>query len=563
MNTKITQNNISMFLCNYFLSKRDQIMKNNLEAFAAKKVEEEKKNWIQTVTYKQSEFKNNLTTIDDIKNVLNRKWKNRLFNSRALTEWVYRVTLKHSFDIPEIPISSCLECLVERRGNPKNVRKDIETLVMCDVLKRIPYSYIQKGCTGSNDYHWGSNGYVQYEGKCGGTSIIIKDTKENMCYRYIVNKPMLKLIRAIQKDLFGKYHWKDIFDKVEEAKKDISEFDYQKFEKKYGKRIHLDCNLRIALCEFESKKQLEQLVTIYMLRNNPTFGTFIKLRDTLNRNLTPDSKGHYTLKFHYSKTGKMLTGLSLRDWNDFCTFKSNVKKEIVQDDNNNYYWNEVLKDNYTGKRFYDELYKKHGWNKKYVHEYDVKSSVPRILYFKNYGKWLSQNVDIYELIYGFTFKDKLTRDLFKKITLPAIFTPSLDKFIYNVKLHFTNDEVKVMDAAKQYCDELNYEDFACYIWTCVHKMFPEIDGTTVFQNESEIMMLVEKQLQDVGIVYEHKFDAFYTTTEIYNFDDLLTHCANMYKMMCWYDKDFLPEPNNDNYIEHTFNVINTIDKMRI
>ena len=522
------------FIYDYSLPKRQQIHKQNLSRFST-----QKDVWQQTVEYSIELFPK--LTFEEVKIALGRKWKKCLFNTRYLTHWVSRVIQNNQHIIPEIPVSSCLPCFLERRDNSsKNVRHDIHSLIKMGVLLRVPYSYSQKGTTGSDDYHWGSTGTVEYHGNIGGQSITIRDTKDNMCYRYIVHRDQLKLVIAEQKRLFGTYHWTDIFDKVEEAKKTISEDEYLAFEKKYGRRIRLDCGLRISIDGFRTKQHLEQLVLLYLLKHNNSLADYISKRDQLNRCLTAESKGHYTVKFHYSKSGKMLTGLSIRDWNDFCVMKSNVKKELVQDETH-YYLKDVLLDTYTGKRFYDELYKKRGWRKEHVNQYDVKSSVPRILYFRHCGKWLAQNVDLYELIYGIHFKDKLERDLFKSITLPAIFTKSIDKFIHSVKLHFTAEEVMDMKRDKRN-GKFTFEDFATWVWTSVHNIFPNIDGTTVFQWESEIMMEVEQHLQDSGIEYEHKFDAFYTTVEILNFDQLLTKCANEYKDKYWTQVGYLPEP---------------------
>ena len=522
-------NYIIEHVCNFCSPHRGQIAKDNINKFNEFKSKSIERDWKQTTVYSMDEFTHAVKDFSGIKTVYGRQWKKNLHTDIVVVYWLYLVSKNKDY-ILEIPMSTHNVAFTERLGNPTNVSRSFKRLEKLGIIKRIPYDYKQtENSNGSKngDYYWGTNGTFYYDTTAG--YIELTDTKLSMCYRYIINVPAIKLYLTMYKHYYGDYKWKPQTDILDEECKEYEE-EFLKLEKKYTNKIKLGCLYGVYLKDFDNNKIKLELFCYWIIkRNKKSFSNFIEKREVLNMGLPEQLQGHYRLKFHYSKSGLSLTKIGIRDWNYFCNYK---KHFLDVNDESEFFETSMLLDIHiqtNKKNFYTELKNQFGWDKKDVYENDVSSSVPKMLYLTNYGEWLPQSVDMYEKIYGLKYPNEMIRKCFKYITLPAIFTQSRDKFIYNVKLHYTKLELQTYQANKDYYEVPDVADMAGYVWDKVHSMFPNIDGTDIFRIESEVYMLVEEVLQKAGIKYVKVYDCFYTNVKINNFDEILAQCANYYK----------------------------------
>lgn len=501
------------FMCEIMTSKRKQIQKENLAELGMTN----SSTWEQTVHYEQSEFRNDVTCENDIKSILGNQYKNRLKCCYMLVQYLlWNTPTSH---IIERPISTQNESLLWHYGTVSRVSTAIKTLLKLDCLKR------------TTDKYWKGKYYYGNDGDR------LRSHLQNTAYRYIINRKALQVVKDLCKKLFGKCSWNMNITPEDIEDPNGDEITPQEIEK-YKPYARLG-KCRINVSNFykanggKGLKHFYKIMYKCFMETDPTFRHFMSLRGRLNKNLEPLAKGHYDLNFHISKSGTFVTKIGLRDWNCFCGMKCNETKELFKRENGDYYFQYVESNkDFKGKYFYKELEAQYGWHKSQVYEYDVKSSVPRVLWLMKNGTWLPQSTDIYELIHGQKFTSDVARKCAKQFYLQALFTASPEDLVKNVQHYYTAQEWK---SVCYYYNLSDTEEFANPIGFCkvikkrLNALFGDIKGTDVFKTESELYMLVEERLQKLGIKYVKKFDCFYSNDpRIKNLEGIITACAKEY-----------------------------------
>ena len=567
--------------------KRQQIRDENLLRFSTNEFKTGNKvsdayreavyNWKQTTVYSMSEFSDYTKLNLDFIKGKTRKWKQVLKNAFPLIHFLYFQNKNNNGSIKEIYLSSYTPFLVERIGTAKSVNKYL--LFLCDlgVIKRVPYSVLNNGEYKEN-YTCGLQGkkytWCREHGLGWGAEFTSKLT--NVAYHYIINPESITYLYNLCCIMFGKYIWKTPLEDVKDLENDETFLtEYNKVEpvlRRYFYKDGVYCpfrpNFRIPMKYFSSQKFFKLSATKFMYDNDTQFKYFSDLRIDLNKNIIDeDLKGVFEPTFTFSKSGENCVKIGIRNHSNICSFKTHEYSEQLVKENGEYIYKKVKNDNYTGKYFYTELKNKFNWDKKDVKEYDRKGSVLATQELLTYGNIVDNNTDMYEKVFGVKFPDKFVRKLFKGVTLPAMFTFSIDQYINNSKLYFTHDELLIAKYAKYESGEKIWEDHAGYIWNRIHSYFPDINGTMVFYVESCIFMLIEKWLQEHGILeYVIKYDAVYLHNSVqFDFNSVLRECSQKYKDMFLKDVKFISNHNieKDDYIDRTFAVINSIDNMRI
>lgn len=559
------------YLADFNLPKRRQIHEENLSAFASKKTVENENiknyteavnNWVQTKTYSMSEFSIQTITIDEVKKTLGRQWKKVLKTAYPLIYWLYGIN-RHSKRIVEIFLSSCSEFLIERIGTQQTVNNTIHKLEKVGVIQRVPFVIDGKEYSasfGGNKFSW-----CREHGFDNGQTFTSKF--QGVAIHYIINPIIINELYKFCKELFGKYNWRTLWDDVVSV--DFDRDDYLEYVPVIKKALYKDGvytpfrNINLKCNIFGSKKKATLYITRFMYENDPRFKFGVDLRSELNANIQDeDLKGVFEPTFHFSKSGETITKIGIRNWCNMALFKSHENKDVIVKKDNGFCIEQVSSNsNYTGRLFKDECIKKFGNVGK---EYDSNGNIPRVLYFQNYGVWLPQSVCMYELMFGVKFNgNKFIKKLHKSVALPAIFTASRDKYIYNSTLYYTKTEREIQEEAGK-LGEYTPDDYANYTHTLIHNFLPVINGTECFMVESIIFMLLEKQLQMIGIKdYVIKYDAVYLFhDEKIDFNKMLTDAAYNYKEMFMKDVTFLSEPTGINK-EMNVQPVSTIDNLRI
>jgi len=246
-----------------------------------------------------------------------------------------------------------------------------------------------------------------------------------------------------------------------------------------------------------NKEALLLNITQGLCSNYRQLGHYMDKREKLNKNIPDVFHGH--LLPNIETTEKLVTRIGIRDWNDFCN-KENIFFKV-------------------------ETLKIFGWKR--LFQYDIKSSVPRVLLLLNTGKWMDQEIDIYELLNDSPFSDSTTRDNCKLFNLRCFFCSA--KQVHSQVEAILRQRYKGAELSRKMkiVDSIKAD---------VDRKLGEKNGTEVFLHESCIYMDVEAVLQKNGIQYAKKYDAFYLNgddeskdTERKNMmDEIVKSCAENY-----------------------------------
>lgn len=442
--------------------------------------------FVQTVEYHQSDFRNDIGTQEEVKSTLGRKWKTNLLRLRPLAYWLMRTTSRDM--IVEKPISTRNETLLSYMGNFVTINRAIADLLKLDVLKLTTPVDAQHGC-----YTFGN-----------------ANRKKNKCYTYIINRRALETVWDTCKANLpvlvlneGDKALKTA-SKIDGVKKAVDEKTVQSYVSKCG----FTSKRKVAVVE-----NIEDILFAAQLKRYPQLEHYMILRDRLNEydGLPYRAKGKYNPNYTVSGSGQYVTGIAIRDTNSICNLK--VHRNANPD--------------YKGE-WRDNVLKSI-WNTNRVFEFDVKASVPRVLWFLKYGEWLPQDFDLYELINGAKFSTPLARSNCKEFVLRMVFTSSAETLfrnIYPAVEGLYKDSLEMKKYTKHFIGPDDY---------CVRMMerFNSIFGTSVdsevFFHESNIYMDVEKEIQKHGLPYVKVYDAFFSPDKsIMELEPILVEVANRY-----------------------------------
>lgn len=284
--------------------------------------------------------------------------------------------------------------------------------------------------------------------------------------------------------------------------------------------IRISSKLKLRKPSSLSKKEFEEILTEILYQNYPELKYYQEMADGINETYYgdyPDFSIRFEPHFEWDKNDEYVRKIGIRATN-VC-----VSAKTDEGDNVNYhgiYKSDVLKE-------HDLTLSK-----------DVKSSVPRITLSLNQGKWVQENVDIYEMIYQGYVAQKADAEEMKFGELrPAIKALHMRRYFDDEK-QLRNHTCLAMQTVKNRQEV--YDEMALYRNAIVKAEGRTLYGSEIFLHESCIYLDVLKALLDDGYFVWECYDAFYAkkdsvTQEEYEkyVTELVEEKANNYIARYW------------------------------
>ena len=149
-------------------------------------------------------------------------------------------------------------------------------------------------------------------------------------------------------------------------------FDFDTSKIRFNSKLSIPCTEN----DFE-----EKVIYPSLYQNYPQLRHYQELADRMNQGLNQANQISFVPTITYSKSKKYISKIGIRATNPLVSSK---KEDDGNKDFFGKYKEDVLNEQIGSKWF----------------EFDVKSSVPRVQYLLTNGIWLSNDTDIYELIYN-------------------------------------------------------------------------------------------------------------------------------------------------------------------
>lgn len=140
-------------------------------------------------------------------------------------------------------------------------------------------------------------------------------------------------------------------------------------------------------------------------------------------------------------------------------------------------------------------------------EYDIKACVPSVSLLLTTGRWRDDGEDLYELMSGVRFRNKVERDLFKGLFLPMYFSASPEQAV-----------ARSRSKARQHCTDYSKEEWdnlANVFFSGMCKMTKKIGklGSEIFLHESCIEAKALLKMLKAGWQVVDVYDGFFIKTD--------------------------------------------------
>ena len=278
-----------------------------------------------------------------------------------------------------------------------------------------------------------------------------------------------------------------------------------------------------------SKADFEDYLTLSLYENYPHLEYYQSLADEINETYFDedyDRQVQFTPKFTWNRGETAVTKIGIRATNS-CVSAKKEKEENDED------W--IV--------YRDDLLNRYNLS----YEFDVKSSVPRVTYLLSNGKWLDNDIDLYERMYNVFVKlcpsekvewNKETREVFKSFHMRGYFDT------YAMLAAHTKRAISLKGDYKK--DEWSNLD---YVMRAYKDSISETIGelkydSEIFFHESCMYLDVLKSLLDDGFDVLQIYDGFYTDRECKDIKERIANITEEY-----YSKYI----NKDNTIVKKFN----------
>ncbi len=309
------------------------------------------------------------------------------------------------------------------------------------------------------------------------------------CRKYILNRSMMSLIKEwskkynislddIKKLNENQYIFEDI--------SNVSQSDYDKI--KFGSNLRISKHLTNAQVESILYKKFK------MLR------TYQNKADYLNKYL--DTKNQIVFDINIRRSKNYITKIGIRATNSVVSLKST----------------EEVGSNYKG--IYRKDYLKEFFDNKKYYSYDVKSSIYRVQYLLNNGKWLNRKVDLYEIINGGEFDTRQDRNNFKYLCMYLFFEKSSNTLFNHIKQ-------RIPVSINTIGEEAVKKDIEKRLWS-LNQAIGDTCKSEVFLHESCIYLDVAIELFKRKIKFVQIYDAFYTESYVSDLEEITAKCAEEY-----------------------------------
>lgn len=289
----------------------------------------------------------------------------------------------------------------------------------------------------------------------------------------------------------------------------VEKFKIENFEED---QVKFSSHLHLLKPDNYSITQFENYIENILYQNYPSLAHYQELADYINETYyanCPEMAITFTPHYTWNKGNKAIVKIGIRATNTLVSAKKD------KDDN----------ENFDG--FYKEdILKKYGLNL----AKDVSSSVPRITLSLNTGHWISEDQDIYELIYREydTVVEKFAevRPAIKKLHMRGYFdSPSLlgvhtrmamknvtDKDEIDNEMRRYQNAIIAAEGGKLYGNEIFYHESCIYldvlyellkdgytVWQCYDAWYARKKGIT----QEYFTEYVTKLIEERGNIYIH------------------------------------------------------------
>ena len=264
------------------------------------------------------------------------------------------------------------------------------------------------------------------------------------------------------------------------------------------KRVLFNSKLCLKKPDGYSKAQFEAYLTAALYERYPGLGHYQELADSINDTYyadEPNLKISLSPRFTWGKKNDVVKKIGIRATNRYVSAKK-VKKQNAR---------------FHGK-YKEDILQQYRLNL----EKDVTSSVPRITLSLNTGRWISEDVDIYELIYDQCITLKMQTGTDPTVVQKFSDVRSAIKTLH-MRCYFDDDRYLVTHTWKAMGFQGNKEEINREMHLLQNAVVSAEGGTLydneVFFHESCIYMDVLKELLDNGFRVWQCYDAWYAAKD--------------------------------------------------
>lgn len=317
-------------------------------------------------------------------------------------------------------------------------------------------------------------------------------------------------------------------------------------------KVRFNSKVRLLRPDNYSISQMEQYLTDVLHHNYPELEYGENLAQEINEKYySEDSARKYKFSpsFTFNKGNKSVTKIGIRATNSLC----NTKTEREEDDDK-----DIL--------YRDEVLEQYGLK----YNFDVPSSIPKIIKLHNTGVWVDSSVSFYEPI-NEEFnricpeeKMNYNKEVIKDFFMPVAFD---SEAMTSAHIKRRTAEVLGKEYKSKDWDRLD-KAMAAYRLAAEKVLGNMNYDSEVFLAESIIYMEVTKVLLDRGINVLNVYDSWYTDVEVKDIDNIIEQCAISY-----YKRFIEPKININNSNEdikyynissvYTFNINNNSNSNNI
>lgn len=299
-------------------------------------------------------------------------------------------------------------------------------------------------------------------------------------------------------------------------------------------KVKFNSKVRLLRPDNYSISQMEQYLTDVLHHNYPDLEYGEKLAQEINEKYySEDSARRFKFQpsFTFNKGNKSVTKIGIRATNSLCNTKT-VREENDDED--------IL--------YRDEVLEQYGLK----HNFDVPSSIPKIIKLLNTGVWVDSSVSFYEPI-NEEFnricpeeKMNYNKDVIKDFFMPAAFDSEA-----MTSAHIKRRTAEVLGKEYKSKDWERLDKAMAAYRLAAEKVLGNMNyDSEVFLAESIIYMEVTKVLLDRGINVLNVYDSWYTDVEVKDIDNIIEQCAlNYYKRFIESKYSNFNNNNNNNINE--------------
>ena len=414
----------------------------------------------------------------------------------ALIIYLERIRSSDPGEVTVLPIAQTQKSIVRLFGSQQNVSGVIRFAKEIGLLKVQNENYVFVSETTRYKEWWSENTF----------------SKEYFYFKNVEDK-----IRQ-----FCRYH--NILPWTKKDNKKAAVFDLPEWIKP---KLVISSNITgVKKPEDMSQNEFIESVKAVLIEKYPIYNEIKEKVDAINSTRFYQKHPEIQLIAEFNLTIKKnhLKKIGFRITNKACNIPKNERSISIAKRNSSYYC-------YSNR---EQMLKSLGLDGS---NYDVKSSIPRVMYLLSHGEWLSEDIDIYKLIYDKmcendkNFKNsypvftETLRSLYKQLFMTVNFTKdemTASNSIYRKYLKPKNeDDKRKLEYVKEEENEIfqkaliNNKHSILNFVHAYNEAIQQVIGFTssseIFLHESAIYLNVLKRLTDYNVPAFQCYDAIYTS----------------------------------------------------